>query len=144
MIPVYAATPGRTGRVPVGEAERDGDTVRVRLDALLSGDARVELDLPALAIGEALLRAIDAARPYYGTGSDSAVRVYLDTDGTWCAGRNDDCEIRAEGCDSIVAALDALAEELRAEYARRCPHCGIADDHEPEDCNEAPEEDDDG
>lgn len=140
MIPVYATIPGRAGRVLVGEAERDGDTVRVRLDAMLSGDARVELDLPALAIGEALLRAIDAARPYYGTGPDSAVRVYRDKGGAWCAGRNDDLAIRAEGCDSIVAALDALTEELRAEYARRCPHCGIADDHEPEDCVDAPEE----
>lgn len=143
MMPVYAVIPGRAGRVRVGEAERDGDTVRVRLDAMLSGAARVEIDLPALAIGEALLRAIDAARPYYGTGPDSAVRVYCDADGSWCAGRNDDLAIRAEGCDSIAAALDTLTAELRAEYARRCPHCGIADDHAPEDCHAAPEDDDD-
>jgi len=135
MIPVYATIPGHAGRVLVGEAERDGDTVRVRLDALLSGDARIEMDLPDAdagnaALGAAMLDAVEAAQPYYGRGPHGAVRLYREEDGTWSAGRNDDTEIRCEGASSPTDALTGLAAELRAEHARRCPHCGVADDHD--------------
>lgn len=142
---VWATIPGRAGRVRIGSAEREGDTVRLHLDALPAGDAVLELDLPALAVGEALLAAVDAAQPYYGRGADGAVRVYREDDGTWSAGRNDDYTIRRDRAPTCVDALAGLTEELRAEYARRCPHCGVADDHDdplPERCPGRDDEED--
>jgi hypothetical protein len=119
---VWATIPGRAGRARIGTAEREGDTVRLRLDALPAGDAVLELDLPALAAGEALLSAVGAANPLYGEGRASAVSVWRDGK-QWCASRCDDLTLERRA-KAPAAALAALTARLSAEAASQCPKCG--------------------